>query len=396
MRQRFAGMRFLKVNYTDVRLSAMEDFIGRGDQRLAPVIEAAWRSGAGMDAWFDNIERTHGAWCEAIDAAGLGGRYRELELGSWAELQALTPEQRRQRCAEPLPWDHIDSGVSKQWLQEDLERALEAVVVPDCSFDGCSHCGVCGDGLGHNVVVPPPPIPAIDPPRKPPSEQVGRLRVRFAKTGEMALLSHLDLVRMLERALRRSQLPVSFTGGFHPLPRLQVALALPLGAEADSDWLDLSFTEAVQPAQLMDRLAPLLPEGFSLLEAHGVPVKSPALSQMLHSAHWRFCLQPSGPDPLPAERRCQEALGELLGAEALLLEELDRQGRRRRRDLRPLLLDLHWHHWSPQQLELGLETLVQANGRSLKPDQLRQLLGQRLGCELQQTQLRRVALKLAC
>ena len=396
LRQRFAGMRFLKVNYTDVRLSAMEDFIGRGDQRLAPVIEAAWRSGAGMDAWFDNIERTHGAWCEAIEAAGLGGRYRELELGSWAELQALTPEQRRQRCSEPLPWDHIDSGVSKQWLQEDLERALEAVVVPDCSFDGCSHCGVCGEGLGHNVVVPPPPIPTIDPPRKPPSEQVGRLRVRFAKTGEMALLSHLDLVRMLERALRRSQLPVSFTGGFHPLPRLQLALALPLGAEADSDWLDLSFTEVVQPEQLMDRLAPLLPEGFALLEAHGVPVKSPALSQMLQSAHWRLCLQPSGADPLPAERRCQEALGELLGAEALPLEELDRQGRRRRRDLRPLLLDLHWHHWSPQQLELGLETLVQANGRSLKPDQLRQLLSQRLGCELQQTQLRRVALKLAC
>ena len=396
LRQRFAGMRFLKVNYTDVRLSAMEDFIGRGDQRLAPVIEAAWRSGAGMDAWFDNIERTHGAWCEAIEAAGLGGRYRELELGSWAELQALTPEQRRQRCSEPLPWDHIDSGVSKQWLQEDLERALEAVVVPDCSFDGCSHCGVCGEGLGHNVVVPPPPIPTIDPPRKPPSEQVGRLRVRFAKTGEMALLSHLDLVRMLERALRRSQLPVSFTGGFHPLPRLQLALALPLGAEADSDWLDLSFTEVVQPEQLMDRLAPLLPEGFALLEAHGVPVKSPALSQMLQSAHWRLCLQPSGADPLPAERRCQEALGELLGAEALPLEELDRQGRRRRRDLRPLLLDLHWHHWSPQRLELGLETLVQANGRSLKPDQLRQLLAQRLGCELQQTQLRRVALKLAC
>ena len=396
LRQRFGGMRFLKVNYTDVRLSAMEDFIGRGDQRLAPVIEAAWRSGAGMDAWFDNIERTHGAWCEAIEAAGLGGRYRELELGSWAELQALTPEQRRQRCAEPLPWDHIDSGVSKQWLQEDLERALEAVVVPDCSFDGCSHCGVCGEGLGHNVVVPPPPIPTIDPPRKPPSEQVGRLRVRFAKTGEMALLSHLDLVRMLERALRRSQLPVSFTGGFHPLPRLQLALALPLGAEADSDWLDLSFTEVVQPEQLMDRLAPLLPQGFALLEAHGVPVKSPALSQMLQSAHWRLCLEPSGADPLPAERRCQEALGELLGAEALPLEELDRQGRRRRRDLRPLLLDLHWHHWSPQRLELGLETLVQANGRSLKPDQLRQLLAQRLGCKLQQTQLRRVALKLAC
>ena len=396
LRQRFAGMRFLKVNYTDVRLSAMEDFIGRGDQRLAPVIESAWRAGAGMDAWFDNIEHTHGAWCEAIESAGLGGRYRELELGSWAELQALAPEQRRQRCAEPLPWDHIDSGVSKQWLQEDLERALEAVVVPDCSFEGCSHCGVCGEGLGHNVVVPPLPIPAIEPQRKPPSEQLGRLRVRFAKTGEMALLSHLDLVRMLERALRRSQLPVSFTGGFHPLPRLQLALALPLGAEADSDWLDLSFTQPLQPEVLLQRMAPLLPSGFELLEAHVVQVHAPALSQALHSAHWRMTLQPPAGETLPSEQSCQEALGELLGSEALPLEEQDRQGRRRCRDLRPLLLDLHWHYWSSQGLEVGLETLVQANGRSLKPDQLRQLLSQRLDCELHQNQLRRVALKLAC
>ena len=77
----------------------MEDFIGRGDQSLAAVIEAAWRAGAGMDAWFDNIERTYGAWTGAIEAAGMGGRYRALEMGSWAELQALTPAQRQQRCS---------------------------------------------------------------------------------------------------------------------------------------------------------------------------------------------------------------------------------------------------------------------------------------------------------
>ena len=60
----------------------------------------------------------------------------------------------------------------------------------------------------------------------------------------MALLSHLDVVRMLERSLRRSGLPVSFTGGFHPLPRLQLALALPLGVEAHGEWMDLEFLKA--------------------------------------------------------------------------------------------------------------------------------------------------------
>ena len=74
-------MRGLKTNYTDVRLSAMEDFVGRGDRRLAPVIEAAWRAGAGLDAWFEAAYRTYEAWTSAIEAAGLGGRYRELELG---------------------------------------------------------------------------------------------------------------------------------------------------------------------------------------------------------------------------------------------------------------------------------------------------------------------------
>ena len=102
-------------------------------------------------------------------------------------------------------------------------------MVPDCSYAGCSSCGVCGPELGHNVVIPPPPIPPAQPQRAPASERVDRLRIGFAKTGSLALISHLDTLRMLERALRRSGLPVSFSGGFHPLPRLQLALPLPLG-----------------------------------------------------------------------------------------------------------------------------------------------------------------------
>ena len=69
----FRALRGVKVNFTDVRLSAMEDFVGRGDRRLSSVIEAAWRAGGGMDAWFEALDRTYQAWVWAIAAAGLEG-----------------------------------------------------------------------------------------------------------------------------------------------------------------------------------------------------------------------------------------------------------------------------------------------------------------------------------
>ncbi|MFM7436001.1 MAG: TIGR03960 family B12-binding radical SAM protein, partial [Vulcanococcus sp.] len=142
LRDALRRLRGIKTNVTDVRLSAMEDFVGRGDRRLAPVIEAAWRAGAGLDAWFEAAERTYGAWTAAIEAAGLGGRYRALELGEWRAAEGMDPDDLAAFCRQPLPWDHIDSGVEKAWLAEDLQRALAAAVVPDCSFEGCSSCGV--------------------------------------------------------------------------------------------------------------------------------------------------------------------------------------------------------------------------------------------------------------
>ena len=106
----------------------MEDFVGRGDRRLAPVIEAAWRAGAGMDAWFESLDRTHAAWTGAISEAGLEGRYREMEVGSWSAVNALDPKDLEVFCRQPLPWDHIDTGIDKTWLMEDLQRALACLL----------------------------------------------------------------------------------------------------------------------------------------------------------------------------------------------------------------------------------------------------------------------------
>ena len=392
LRGAFKRLRGFKVNFTDVRLSAMEDFVGRGDRRLAPVIEAAWRAGAGMDAWFESLERTYAAWTGAISEAGLEGRYREMEVGSWSAVNALDRKDLEVFCRQPLPWDHIDTGIDKTWLMEDLQRALEASVVPDCSFHGCSSCGVCGPDLGHNVVVQAPVVPTQVPTQAPPSERICRLRIQFAKTGSMALLSHLDLMRLLERALRRSGLPISFTGGFHPLPRVQIALALPLGAEADGEWMDMEFTEALDPLKLQQGLQPLLPPGITLLSVAEVPVSSPSLSQEIRAAVWSFDVELESGMTFD----WSPAIAALLAADQLMWHDTDKKGRPRSRDCRSVLRRLDVLS-GPEgsRMRLRLEADVDSMGRSLRPSQIQHWLEQQVSEPIALQSLKRDRLELA-
>jgi len=255
LRQEFQGMRGVKVNYTDVRISAMEDFIGRGDRSLGKVVLRAWQLGAGMDAWWDNTEKAYQAWSQAIEESGLTWKYRQVEQGEWH----IFADADKDILERPLPWDHLDTGIDKKWLQEDLKRALDAATVPDCSFEGCSHCGVCSVDFGHNIVIEAPPIPAFAGHFQPNQERAQRIRVWFGKIGEMALVSHLDLVRLFDRVVRRAAIPISFTGGFHPGPRISIANALSLGATSSGEIVDFELTKVMDLERFKQQLSAQLP-----------------------------------------------------------------------------------------------------------------------------------------
>ncbi|MBD0267569.1 MAG: TIGR03960 family B12-binding radical SAM protein [Cyanobacteria bacterium Co-bin8] len=298
LKAEFRSMRGLKANFTDVRISAMEDFVGRGDRRLSAVVRRAWELGAGMDSWWESLERAFGAWTQAIEESDLTWKYRQVEQGEWnvfgkaeegerAEIQDGSPDP-LPSYDTPLPWDHLDTGIDKRWLQEDLSRALAAATVPDCSFEGCSHCGVCGPDFGHNVVVPPPVIPHFEGHFQPSQERVQRLRVRLGKLGEMAYLGHLDLVRLLDRAIRRAALPITFSGGFHPTPRISPANALPLGATSSGEVVDFELKAWVEPEDFGKRLAAQLPSDFPVLGVESVPLESPSATKVLEKAE--YCL----------------------------------------------------------------------------------------------------------
>ncbi len=283
LRQEFRRIRGVKVNFTDVRISAMEDFVGRADRTLAPVLRRAWELGAGMDSWFDNLDKAFAAWEQAIAEAGLEWKYRRVLCGEWNVMEGSNVAE---RLDDPLPWDHIDTGIDRKWLKEDLQRAMEAATVPDCSFDGCSHCGVCGTDFGHNVIVPPPPIPEFTGDFVPNTTKALRLRVWFGKQDDMALVGHLDLMRVFDRAVRRAGLPVSFSGGYNPQPRISIANALTLGATSSNEIVDFELTRIIDVDTFRNDLSKALPAGIPIYDVVQVDAKAQSASQLLETAEY--------------------------------------------------------------------------------------------------------------
>jgi radical SAM family uncharacterized protein/radical SAM-linked protein len=303
LKEAFRKMKGVKVNYTDVRLSVMEDFLGRSDRRLGPAIRRAWELGAGMDAWWESLDRAFGAWCQAIaEAEDLfeGENISELAtpkrtvagMEGWDVIFSCLRKQMPEQLDGPLPWDHINTGIDKNWLKEDWQRALAAATVPDCSFEGCSHCGVCGPDLGHNVVIEPPPIPEFAGQFEPKTAKVLRLRVWFGKLRDMAMVGHLDLAKLFERAVRRAAIPISFSGGFHPSPRIMIASALPLGTTSAGEIVDFELSEVMDAVEFKQRLSAQLPEDVKIYRVEPVDLATPVASRLLEKAEYFIKVAP--------------------------------------------------------------------------------------------------------
>jgi radical SAM family uncharacterized protein len=118
----------VELHWHDSDVSFLEGVMARGGRELANVIETAWRSGARFDAWSECFRLQ--TWLDAL---------------AENELDPLGVAHRERSVVEPLPWDHLSTGVNRGYLLSERQLALGAAVTPDCSFSGCTGCDVCSD-----------------------------------------------------------------------------------------------------------------------------------------------------------------------------------------------------------------------------------------------------------
>lgn len=217
-----------------------------------------------------------------------------------------------------------------------------------------------------------------DPNQSPPNH---RLRLIFGKKKQIKYIGHLDLVLAWERALRRAQIPLAYSKGFNPQPRIQIASSLPLGTTSSAEIMDILTTQPVEPAAALERIRPALPEGIELHSVEPIPLKAPTLQHLLRQAEYQVIVETD----LPAEEIVRR-IEDLLQAEKII------QTRQRKKqfeeiDLRPWLHDLELESIGDGEVRLHMRLTAGQFGNLRPEDVLKALALAGNWAEIDRTQL---------
>ncbi|MBN2467373.1 MAG: TIGR03960 family B12-binding radical SAM protein [Deltaproteobacteria bacterium] len=274
-RQRFLRSRLRRGKFTfkwqDPHASVLEGIIARGDRRLADVIEDAFAHGCRFDGWSECF--SYEAWEQALHKCGLSP---SLFLG-------------QKEPSEILPWDHVNSGVTKDYLRKELAASREEAETEGCGPTVCNNCGVCDFSVVRPRVSAVESVNDPTTPRKQEpltTDTVIKVRLRFSKAKEARFLSHLEMINVFSRAARRARLPVQYSKGYHPHPKIVFGPPLPVGFESVAEYADIEFTEDISPDFVRDSLNHHLPHGISVFTGVKIPLKSKAISDSLDGVRY--------------------------------------------------------------------------------------------------------------
>ncbi|QWC85877.1 TIGR03936 family radical SAM-associated protein [Nocardioidaceae bacterium] len=156
------------------------------------------------------------------------------------------------------------------------------------------------------------------PPQQPPPVQ--KVRLRYTKTGRLRFSSHRDFSRAFERALKRAAVPMAYSSGFHPHPRISYANAAPTGAASEAEYVEIGLATEVDPEQVRAAVDEALPPGLDIVEAAVSPGGS--LADLLQASEWHVTL--GGVEPTALDG----AVAALLAAPEVLVERMTKRGLR--------------------------------------------------------------------
>lgn len=230
-----------------VKMSFLEAVFSRGDRRLGEVLIKALDRGCKFDGWKEHFN--YQAWLDSFSDSGIDPKFyanRRIDLSSI------------------LPWQHLYTGTSCDYLKDEY-RAVDRDTLSPVKTGTDYHekgRGIqegkerSGKDKGENEI------------------PVQKIRVRYEKLHDMSFLSHLDLVRVFQRALRRARVPLAYSLGFHPRPKISFGMALPIGIESTCEYLDAELSSYREPHGFLSDVNKELPSGLRILSAKNIPLKS--------------------------------------------------------------------------------------------------------------------------
>lgn len=283
--QRKLKQQGVHLKWPDPHLSFLEGVFARGDRRLSRVLEMAYGLGCRLDGWGDHFR--YDLWEKAFAQAGVDPSFYTF---------------RARDLNETLPWEHLESGITKKFLLEERSRAFQGILTGDCRQGSCNGCGICSvpakPGNRTATQEPPHPLPTASPllrGKRVPAVTY-RYRFQFSKLGGARFLGHLELSKSMLRALRRAAIPFAYTQGFHPHPRVSFGPPIAVGYESLSEFMDLYTALPLCLPEVKNRINQELPLGIKILRVQEIPLKYPSIFdnifQVLYIIRFCDCFQP--------------------------------------------------------------------------------------------------------
>ena len=318
----------VEFKWQNPEMSLLEGVLARGDRRQGAAVEAAFRRGSRFDGWGDRLDL--GRWHAALAETGI-------------DPDAFTTRPRDPD--EPLPWDHIDIRVDRSYLKAEWEKAVAGKATGDCRDGQCNACGSCDfDRIQPRVHRRMALAPGSET-APAPAATYKKIQVSYAKQGPARFFGHLELVNLFLRALRRAAIPVKYSEGFHPKPRVAFDDPLPTGYESEDERLVVTVAADVTPQRLLEGLNAGLPEGLQVQACSAAIEEVPRFG--------RFRIRFDGPVPEP---------GRFARGDDRELEIRSSKGKLKKIALRDILNEIGVV--SPHELELELS---REPGKSVRP-----------------------------
>jgi radical SAM family uncharacterized protein/radical SAM-linked protein len=320
------GIRF---KWQNPEVSLIEGLWARGDRRLSRLLDAAYKKGCQFDGWSDKFK--YRLWETTL-----------LEEGIDVDFYTT----RVRDTAEPLPWDHIDTLVLKEFLIREWEKALKGEFTKDCRNGDCNQCGVCDfDTIKPNVFTDcKDHTPNKLSSTRQPAGEYKKLEISYSKRGMARYFGHLELVKIFLRAIHRAEIPVKYSKGFHPKPNISFEDPLPIGLESLNETCYLFVRGRVEPKAIVEKLNQHLPEGLRIQACR-------TASKIL--SHKTF--EPANYTIILKNGRFNEAkITDFLDRKAFIFSRVNRKGKSKTIDLKEMVFKLTLP--APNTLKISLKT----------------------------------------
>ena len=333
-RLRLPGIQF---KWQNPEVSWLEGLWARGDRRLSGLLLRAYKKGCRFDGWSDKF--SYRLWQEALEEEG-------LDPGIFSTGK---PD-----FNETLPWDHIDSRVSKAFLKSEWEKALEGSLTNDCRQGKCMQCGTCDFKEIKMQTYPDIQNESLAVCGKSKQVETGskKLSVGYAKLDQAKYLGHLEMVNVFLRALKRAEIPVVFSQGFHPKPKISFADPLPVGIESQQEHFTLTVPGFIHPETVIRRLNAHLPDGLAINSCKLASQKSGPPASKTH--RYLVILKDGHFD--------KEKLAFFNRAPDATISLSNRKGKLKKINLKDMVLDINYLDSTRLQM-----TLLSVPGKTVRP-----------------------------